>query len=139
MRSKFYLSAVGREDKIRALHDELKISGSAVKQLQPNLLDPSPQEERWLWRSPYQTCNGEFPEDELTAYLRENSHVLSLLKKHRAGLKDVGPVIVSQSDQNGIRGCSISSELIGLLASANASLEIDIVESPADTALQDSK
>ena len=126
MRSKFYLSAIGSEDNIRALHDQLKLLGSEVKQLRANPLDPSPQAERWLWCSPYQTCSSDFPEDELTAYLRENSHLLATLGKHRAGLKDVGPVIVSQPDHNGIRGCSVSSELISLLASVNASLEIDI-------------
>ena len=130
MQSKFYISAVGHEDMIRALHVELNIPGAEVKELRPNPIDPHPQAERWLWRSPYQVCSGDFPEDELAAYLRENGHVLSVLKQHSAHLRDVGPVIVSLPDQGRAGGYSVSSELIQLLASANASLEIDILESP---------
>jgi hypothetical protein len=126
MQSRFYVSAVGPEHAILALHQEAAIAGAEMIKLQPNCLEPNFSTDRWLWRSPYQFTTSQFPEDELVAYLRENQNILALLKKHGVQLRDAGPVIVSESDENGPRGFYISSELIQLLSSAQASLEIDI-------------
>lgn len=130
MRSKFYLGAYGDENNIRALHDSLKLPGSKVK---PLLFKPSSgqpdQGVQWMWRSPYQKCSSDFPEDELTAFLHDNSDLLQQLKAHREVLHDLAGIIVCQLDDGEQpHGYSISSNLMRLLSHANASLEIDIVQ-----------
>ena len=137
MQSKFYFSAVGNEDHIRNLHAEMNIPDAEVKELKPNPLDTHSQSERWLWRSPYQICAGDFPEDELIAYLRGNDHVLSVFARYGSKLRDIGPVIVSFYDENEpARGYSISPALIQILAKVNASLEIDIVKTLGEVSTQ---
>lgn len=128
MRSKFYLYASGREDDIRALDADLKLPGSEIKALRPRSpIDQTEQGAKWMWRSSYQECSTEFPEDEFTAFLHDNPGILQRLKAHRTVLHELTGMIVSQFDANEQpRGYSVSSVLIRQLADANASLEIDI-------------
>jgi hypothetical protein len=131
MHSKFYLCATGSEVAIRALQNKLEIQGSELKLLKPNLLLPSTQQkENWMWRSSYIACTSNFPEDELTAYLRKNRTLLLHLNECRHSVDELAAVIVSYDDTDSAdhrHGYSISSELMALLTTANISLEIDVV------------
>ncbi len=129
MRSKFYLYASGNENDIRALYDHLRLSGSEIKSLKfksPSASSPE-QGDEWMWRSPYQECSSDFPEDELTMFLNDNPDLLKQLKTHREALHELTGMIVCQLNEGEQpRGYSVSSELMRLLSDADASLEIDI-------------
>lgn len=133
MRTRFYLYASGNESDIRALYDYLKLSGSEIRPLK--FKPPSSQPDQgvlWMWRSSYQECSGEFPEDEFAAFLNDNPDLLKKLKARRKSLNELTGMIVCQLD-NGEqpRGYSLSSNLLRLLSGVNASLEIDIAQSAA--------
>ncbi len=128
MRSKFYLYASGKESDIRALYDHLELSGSEIKPLKfKSPSASSDQEVQWMWRSPYQECSSDFPEDELAAFLDDSPDLLKQLKTHRKALDELAGMIVCQLDEGEKpRGYSVSSDLMRLLSDADASLEIDI-------------
>lgn len=130
MHSKFYLYASGNESDIRALYDHLKLQGSEIKPLKFKLpSETSDQEVQWMWRSSYQECSSDFPEDELEVFLENNAYLLQRLKEHRESLHELMVIIVCQlNDGEQPRGYSISSNLMRLLSDMNASLEIDIVD-----------
>jgi hypothetical protein len=121
MRRVFYLSAAGTEAAIRAFHEHLKLPGSNIKALLS-------QPELWIWRTEYENCVGDFPEDELEAYLDSHPSLRHELKLYRDHLDSLSGVIVSYYEEgDDPRGFSISSNLIKLLAEMDASLEIDVV------------
>jgi hypothetical protein len=126
MRSKFYLYASGNESDIRALYDYLKLPDSEIKPLKT----VSPEQAiQWMWRSPYQECFGDFPEDELEAFLNDNFDLLQQLKAHRESLRELAGMIVCQlGEGEQPRGYSISPTLIRMLSDINASLEVDVVQ-----------
>jgi hypothetical protein len=81
-----------------------------------------------MWRTPYHECSSEFPEDELAAFLRDNSELLHELGARREMVQDLAAVIVCEVNEGEVpHGYSISSSLVKLLADVNASLEIDVV------------
>lgn len=128
MRSKFYLYASGKESDVRALYEHLKLSGSEIKPLKfkPPLAKPD-QGVQWMWRSQYQECSTDFPEDELATFLNDNPDLLQHLSAHREALHELAAMIVCQLDEaEQPRGYSVSSDLMRLLADADASLEIDV-------------
>ncbi len=125
VRSKFYIGAYGEQSAIRAFHENLNFSGAEIKPLRHHM--STEQDVQWMWRSPYQECSCDYPEDEVMSYLNKNLALFQQLKLHRNSIKDLAVIIVcylEQSDRH--RGYSISSDLIKLLADVNASLEIDI-------------
>jgi len=110
------------------LFDILQLPGSKIKhlKLKPSL-DQSDHRMQWMWRTPYQECSSNFPEDELTTYLHENSDLLQQLQAYREVLHDLAGTMVCQLDEDeSPRGYSISPALMRLLIDANASLDIDI-------------
>ena len=130
MRSKFYLYASGNESDIRALYDHLKLPDSEINPLKSKQSSVSPdQEVQWMWRSLYQECSGDFPEDELETFLNDNFDLLQQLKVYRESLYELAGMIVCQLN-NGEqpRGYSISPTLMRILSEVNMSLEIDIVQ-----------
>lgn len=129
MRSKFYLYASGNETDIRAFYDYSMLPDSEINPLMSKLPSASPdQRVQWMWRTPYQECAGEFPEDELEAFLNDNFDLLQQLKVHRESLHELAAMIVCQLDDGEKpRGYSISPTLMKILSDVNATLEIDIV------------
>jgi hypothetical protein len=129
MRSKFYLCAYGNEGDIRALYDYLKLQDSEIKPLKFKLPSASSdQDVQWKWRTSYQECSSDFPEDELEVFLEDNASLLQQLKTHRESLYElVGMIVCQLNDGEQPRGYSISPNLMRLLSNMDASLEIDIV------------
>lgn len=125
MRSKFYIGAYGEQSVIRALHANLNFPSAEIKPLRRQVA--AEKAAQWMWRSPYQKCSGDYPEDEAMSFLNENLELLQQLKLHRNSLQDLAVVIVCYLEKNDRpQGYSISSNLVRVLADVNASLEIDI-------------
>ncbi|OQX13505.1 MAG: hypothetical protein BWK73_12040 [Thiothrix lacustris] len=128
MKSRFYIAASGDEQPIRLLHNDLKLLAGRVREQPFNpITDKKEQKTKWGWSSAYQKCTGLYPEDELADFLSQNPEVISVLTAHRPMIDEVTAVIaIELNAEDGLRGCPVSSELICLLASINASLDIDI-------------
>ncbi len=131
MRSKFYISAYGNEKDISEFHKILGFPDSGIKPLRCKLpLDQSEfdQKTQWLWLSPYQECVGDFPEDEMEAYLQDNLSYIDKIKKCRGLVDSLFVTIVCQvEDGECLPGYSISPRIIKLLSDMDAALEIDVV------------
>jgi len=129
MRYKYYLSATGSQSEIHALAEYLNVTGSKVEQLRSaHLSNNLAGSDKWIWRSPYYDCKGDFPEDELLEFLRKNADLVEKLKERPEGIQDMVAVLVGKiGDGDEPNGYSISNDLITYLAEIRASLEIDVV------------
>lgn len=124
MNTKFYIYASGAEKNIQKLSEEISWPGAVIKALSPKKL----KERQWMWRTPYELCSSDYPEDQLVEYFRSNEVAVSQLSGHRSTLQELVVMLVCELGAGEIpHGYSISPELMSKLLEINASLEIDIV------------
>ena len=127
MDSYFYFVAIGKENAVRALGDDVQVAGSEVHAMKPNPHDPRIPDERWYWQSPRRDCVTEFPEDELLAHMIASPGFLGKVAAHRNAIRRFSAVIVCAAGATGLRGISVSESLLTMLAGVRGSIEIDLL------------